>query len=295
MADNQSQILVPVGFSEQSFVALEQALIFAKALNAHVTVLAVIEENNFLKRVFSSNTKEKEKDYRHEIQDKLKEVANEFEKKSGLNIKSMVTQGVVYEEIKKVAELIEADLVVMGTNGKTSNLRKRFIGTNAFRVVSSVDPPVITINGVRNITKIDTIFLPIVMEKKSKEKVGPALFYARLFNAKINIVGILETEDTRKVYKQHLKQVKKFINDGGVNCESFLINADNDKSLINQCLDTAYEQEADLIIITEEDKERDITDYFMTSRVQEVIHLSEVPVMCITPSKTHYQALWSAL
>lgn len=290
MADKTPLILVPMGFSEQSLLALDQALVFAKTMKASILLLAVNNSDNQLREMFGDVTKAELGD---KVNEKLMSVASEYSSKSGIQIDTELATGVVYEEIARVCEEKDVNLVIMGTNGKPQNLKKRFIGSNAFRTVTSVEPPVVTIKGVRNINSIDTIIFPLVLDRRSKEKVGPALHYARLFGAKIKVVSVLIQEDKEKVLKAHLKQVQKFITDHGVECTSELIpSTKKTKGVVRNTLAYAYENEGDLIIITEDDKERDFTDFFIGTDVQAMIYHSEIPVMCITPSEVKWAALW---
>ncbi|MDZ7847631.1 MAG: universal stress protein [Owenweeksia sp.] len=172
MADKNPVILVPIGFSDQSILALDQALVFAKAMHADVTILSVINDDTQLRKMFKAQAKD-ESSLRKAVKAKAKEYAEEYSKKHGVEISVMVASGVVYEEINRVAELIEAELVIMGTNGKPSNLRKRFIGSNAYRTAVQVEPPVITVRGVRSITEINTIIFPLILDRHSKGKGGP--------------------------------------------------------------------------------------------------------------------------
>ena len=68
------KILVPIGFSEQSLNALNQALIFAKASeNAHFTILSVIEDSRAFAKLFDSKNSD---DLRQKV---TEEVKNAFE------------------------------------------------------------------------------------------------------------------------------------------------------------------------------------------------------------------------
>ncbi len=295
MADT-FKILVPIGFSEQSLLALDQAIVFARATdNSELTLLTVIEENNgFFKRMFSSKSASNEEALKKEVSTKLKEIAKEYEPKASNPIKTMVAQGVVYEEVARVSELLETNLVVMGTNGKPQNLRKRFIGSNAYRTATLVQPPVVTVKGVRKPEQIDTIIFPLVLDRRSKEKVGPALHYARLFNSQIKIVSVNTEPDEAKVMRAHLKQVEKFISDHGVTCTAELIEPTENKGVVRNTLKYAYDNDADLIIITEDDRKRDLTDYFLGTDVQAMLYHSEIPVMSITPSEVKWEAMWDS-
>ncbi len=292
MAESNSNILVPIGFSEQSILALEQALIFAKATSAKIALLSVIEESNFFKKIFSAKTDGNE--LRKKVITKLKNLAKKHSDRSGIEISTMVARGVVYEEIVRVSELIEAILVILGTNGKPQNFQKRFIGNNAYRVATLVQPPVITVNGVRNIHKISTIIFPLVLDRRSKEKVGPALKYARLFNANIKVVSVAMKKYEVPILRSHLKQVETFVRDCKVECASELIENPKQKGIIRNTLNYAYENDGDLIIITEDDKDKDLSGYFLGTDVQAMIYYSEIPVMIITPSKVKWETMWES-
>ena len=77
MSSESKKILVPVGFSDQSFNALDQAAMFAKPIGAEVVLLSVVELNGLFKRIFSSD--EKMNDFKKEVTEKLQTVADEFE------------------------------------------------------------------------------------------------------------------------------------------------------------------------------------------------------------------------
>ncbi len=293
MADNIPTILVPMGFSEQSLIALDEAVVFAKAMNAKIQLLAVINNDKEL-GVLLDNAQNKE-ELRSKAQAKLDGYAAEYKAKSGIEISTMLADGVVYEEIARVSEEIDAQLVIMGTNGKPQNLRKRFIGSNAYRTVTLVKPPVITIKGIRSTGKINTIIFPLVLDRRSKEKVGPALHYARLFGAQIKVVSILNEKDQEKKLRANIKQVEKFVNDHGVTCTSELLIPTEHKGIVRNTLNYAYENDGDLLIITEDDKDRDLSDYFLGTDVQAMIYHSEIPVMSITPSEVKWAAMWDSM
>ena len=126
-----SKILVPVGFSDQSMVALGQAFNLAKIKNSDIVLLSVIEEQSMMQSLFLD-------DNSHELQQKVKAklegIASEYSAKYGVNVDTMVAKGKIYEQINDVAEMIAADLIVMGTNG-TNGGTKKLIGSNAERFI----------------------------------------------------------------------------------------------------------------------------------------------------------------
>ena len=281
-----SKILVPVDFSEQSILALEEALIFAKTMNSEIVLLSVIEDHGMFYKLFSGDQK-KEDQVRQEIQTKLDELMDTHSEQSGIKMDTMIARGVVYEEVSRVVDLIGAELVVMGTNGKPANFRKQFIGSNAYRVVSMVKVPVITIRGIQQIKEIKTIIFPIVLERNSKEKVGTGLHYARLFDAEIKLVAVAKTKEAENQLALSLNQVEKFINDAGVSCTKDLVKIDEsseDKSVINNMLGYAYENGGDLVMIMEDEDDSELMNFIVGSSVQSVIYNSEIPVMSVAPA-----------
>ena len=285
MNTETKKILVPIGFSEQSIIALDQAALFARPMNAEIILLSVIDNNNsFFKKMFSSD--EKLNAFKKEIGEKLDQEAESFRKKHNLPTETMVATGQVYEEVARVADLLKVELVVMGTNGKPNNFKKRFIGSNAYKVVSLVEPPVVTVRGIDIRTEINTIIFPLVVERRSKEKVGKAIAYARMFNSRIDVVAVSKTKEEAQKLAPSLVQVEKFIRDAGINCRAELIKAENGK-IHDALFNYRKLHNGDLIIITEDGE--DLKLGMGTTDVEKIIYGAEVPVMSITPSHTKFQ------
>lgn len=292
MNPETKKILVPIGFSEQSLKALDHAMIYAREMQAQIVLLTVIEESGLISRIFSSKTEKDEDKYRDEVHEKLREVAAQYAEKYGVPFETIVAKGVPYEEISKIAEMMEVELIVMGTNGKPSNFRKKFIGSNAYRVVTMSEPSVITIKGVRETNKIDTIIFPLVLDRKSKQKAPPAVHYAKLFNAKVCIVGVSRDKEEAQKLLPHVNQVEKYIAEKGVKVSSEIIR-DNGHSRVDTFLEYAYNNDGDMVMIVEEEDEPDMAQRIMGNEVQQMIYKSEIPVMSVTPTPAKYQNMFS--
>ena len=140
----------------------------------------------------------------------------------------MVAKGKVYIQVNEVAKMIGADLIVMGTNGKITGGVKKFIGSNAERVVRLAHCPVITIKGQNHRDGCNNIILPLDLEKETKEKVTYALEYARYWNATVRIVSIIlrDNNEVREKLIKNINQVEKFITDAGVKCTADLVEGE---------------------------------------------------------------------
>jgi nucleotide-binding universal stress UspA family protein len=168
----------------------------------------------------------------------------------------------------------------MGTQGAIG-LKKRFLGSNASRVVKEAECPVITIKGKEHRFGIKHILLPLDLTKETKEKVSRAINLAHMFGSIIHVISIIESDDEFIMNKltRQMNQVENFITAAGLNCTSEFIK---DSNVVDEILKTAKKVEADLIMIMTQ-QEVGFTDLFISSAAQEIINNSEIPVLSIRP------------
>ena len=67
-------------------------------------------------------------------------------RKAGVRARGLLLEGVAYDRIMRAAKAQRADLVVMGTHGRTG-LARLFLGSVAERVVTLSPCPVMTVRG----------------------------------------------------------------------------------------------------------------------------------------------------
>ena len=67
-------------------------------------------------------------------------------RKAKARVKALLLEGVPYEQIARAARRKRADLIVMGTHGRTG-LSKFFVGSVAERVIAVAPCPVLTVRG----------------------------------------------------------------------------------------------------------------------------------------------------
>ena len=277
------KILVPVDFSDQSLIALEQSYNLAREYKADITLLYVIEDNGFVSKFFS---KQQDEEIKKQVEENLNKLAADVVKKTGIAVNTMVARGSVYAKVVEVADMINALFVIMGANG-TINLKKKFIGSNVLRVVREANVPVITIRGQQHRNGCKNIVLPLDLTKETREKVNFALEIAKLGNGSaIRIVTVLFSTDEFVVNRltRQVQQVKSFIEKEGVECTAEIIKAvKGSESLSESIINYGNKVEGDLIIIMTQ-QEVDFTQRFIGSTAQEIINNSDIPVLSIIPS-----------
>lgn len=274
----QSVIIVPLDWSEQSLIALEQAANVAETLNATLHLVYVKDGPG----IFSSAaTKNYQEELEKEALAKLKDSGDQLAKERGLQISYEVRTGKIYEEITAAAEEKDAEFIIMGTSGG-SGLKGRFIGSNALRVVKQSSVPVITIKGKHHTKGCKIIVLPLDLTKETREKVGKAIEFALSFHSKIVIVSVLETKDDFQLnhLRRQMVQVHRYVEDHGVQVTSDMIEKKG--SVAETIMDFTNKVKGDLLMIMTQ-QENDFTDLFIGSQAQEIIHKSEVPVLSIIP------------
>ena len=280
-----SKILVPIGFSEQSIIALGQAFNLAKIKNSDVVLLlSVIEEQSMIESLFLDD---KSDELKVRLSQKLEDIASVYSSKYGVDVDTMVAKGRVYEEVNKVADMISADLIVMGTNGVNS--KSKFIGSNAEKVVRLSKCPVITIKGKSHRDGCENIILPLDLEKQTKEKVTYALEYARYWDATIRIVSVVlrDNNEVRAKLIKNIKQVEQFILDAGVKCTSEIVEGEKKRTLGDFVFDYEKKFDADMIMIMTKKEELTLSNNIsVTARY--IINNSDIPVMSIRPKEVKH-------
>jgi nucleotide-binding universal stress UspA family protein len=280
--DKPGAILVPIDYSEQSVIALGQAVSLSKVFVSKIHILNVVSEEFSLSKLFDDNDKI---EFEKRAKAKLAEFVKEKSKAFGVELHPIQAHGKIYEQIVKTADIIDAQFIVMGTSGSVS-LKKKFIGSNALRVVRESHKPVITIKGKHHRKGCQNIVLPLDLTKETKEKVAKAVEFSKRFGAIVRVVSVLMTNDEFIVNRltRQLDQVKKFVMEQGVDCTAEIVRDTKGKqTLAESIIDYANKCKGDLIMVMTQ-QEEDIIDYFIGSSAQGIINASDIPVLSIIPT-----------
>jgi nucleotide-binding universal stress UspA family protein len=131
-------ILVPTDFSEAADQALDYAIELAEKVGAKVTLLHVWQLS-----AYASPSSELAKGIEHDLSRDLEAVAAKKVAR-GVTIERALRCGVPYVEICEAATDLGADLIAMGTTGKTG-LEHFLLGSVAERIVRTSKVPVLTV------------------------------------------------------------------------------------------------------------------------------------------------------
>ncbi len=142
-------LLFATDFSEGATRAVDHARSLAKTFGAHLHLLHVITEladkrrrrvppdviDLFIREV-TTHAKEDMETFRDKYFSDAKE--------QGFEVTTEVVVGTGYQDILEQAEKVKADLIVMGTHGRTG-IEKVLVGSTAERIVRNSTIPVLTV------------------------------------------------------------------------------------------------------------------------------------------------------
>ncbi len=138
-------ILFATDFSESSDYSLKYALAMAKKFNAQLTIIHVINEPVDLRGFYVPHISfEKLEEEIEEGAQKMMEKFCRTQIKDYDKYETFIVPGIPYDEIIKKALEVSADLIVMGTHGRTG-LDHVLFGSTAEKVVRKSKVPVMTI------------------------------------------------------------------------------------------------------------------------------------------------------
>jgi nucleotide-binding universal stress UspA family protein len=142
------RIVVASDFSKPSQKAFTTALALAKANRATLTILHVIVPITPIvpEQYFDAETWERfDSQARRWGQQRLRRLT-EKAKHAGIRAVGLLLEGDPAQQITRAVRSKRADLLVVGTHGRTG-LTKFFVGSIASRVVATAPCPVVTVRG----------------------------------------------------------------------------------------------------------------------------------------------------
>jgi universal stress protein A len=141
------RILIATDFSEYSVEALNYAVLLAKHLEADLYLFHAFEALPYKVPETASAARpgafEWLRTLKEEEEKKLNSLVGEVDQK-GVKAHPIFKEGVPFREISKAAKEMEADLIVLGTHGRTG-LDRLMMGSVAERVVRGAPCPILLV------------------------------------------------------------------------------------------------------------------------------------------------------
>lgn len=281
-------IIVPTDFSDCSAAAYSYAALLAEKMDAMIYLLHVLDIPSPSP---SSNGKRETRMDTHFMMEMMRLTHSRMSKVrsskifNGLEVTEVIEVGSVPAMILQAVKKYKADMIVMGTHG-VSGIQEKFIGTNAEKIVRSVEIPVLSVKHAVKNPRLDTILFATDFSKEA-DTVFPvvsnlaALFKARLVLTKvITPVNFETTADTEK-------QMDKFrVANKAYSFASGAYYANSKEEGIRRSADSLG---ADMIALGTHGR-NGIAHFFRGSIAEDVVSHTSLPVLTVNFKKTQQAA-----
>ncbi|AUC85412.1 universal stress protein [Polaribacter sp. ALD11] len=241
------KILVPIDFSKPSEYAAKMAAKIAKKTNATVYLIHLIELPSGVIDMGSGSKFSIPESmlYLRKTREKVLEFKKSFFSED-IIVEYFIKLNNPFEGIKKYAEKINADLIIMGSKGH-SEFEEIMIGSNTEKMVRSSKTPVIIVKIDDKKLKLNNLVFASNFKKENKEVFRKFLDFANAFDSKILLLKINTPARFESTFDAKQK-VKDFIKE--YNLPKYSINIYSDTSVEKGILNFSREKKADLIALS---------------------------------------------
>jgi nucleotide-binding universal stress UspA family protein len=256
--------LVPIDFTEASVNALKSAYFTGIELgNTTVHLIHIAEE------------KREEKEDLAKL-DALVQ-AHEVE---GVSSQTTVRTGELFEEIKAASELLNIDMVYLGTHG-LSGLQYVF-GSRALKMVTQSRVPFVIVQEETEQKTVSNIAVPIDFAAEDKQQLDVLAIVANTYNAKVSIFAAHPADEySANAVKRNVAFAKKHLDSRKI--ENQVHEALGSQDFFREFLHFAQEIQADLISMVNH-QESGFINLLGSNFDQNVItNDAKIPVIIINP------------
>ncbi len=274
-------IIVAIDFSKGSIHALEYAIELANLTHSNIN-LVWVDNISGSEVALASESKE----LRNEAKGNFDEIFALYKDKlvHGKLI-AKVRKGRVYQELATFVKQNDCCLLILGTHG-SSGFEEYWIGTNAFRIVSSITSPVITVRSNYEIQRgYRKILLPVIHTAQTTQKIVFTADLARKTGADINLLALNSSglKSVQRLVDSNVAKAEKYLDEQGVN---YVVDRINTKNIASDIIEHARVVDADLIAIMTDIQDQ-ANSILLGPFAQQLVSYSPVPVLSMHPKDSN--------
>ncbi|WP_458627840.1 universal stress protein [Winogradskyella sp. PC D3.3] len=269
-----NRILVPTDFSEQAENALKVAAMLAKAHNAEIYLLHMMEIPMQQTDQGQTQSDIPETLFFMKLARKRFENLLAQDYLDNITVHETVKADITFNEIKDSCKEYNIDLIVMGSHGATG-MKEMFVGSNAEKVVRSSDVPVLVIKNEHQSFKVSDFVFASDFKNDNKETYKQAVKFAKAFGSKIHLLLVITSSNFISTY-----EAKSRINDfiSGEQFNNYTITIHNDYTVEQGILNVSKDIDADLIGISTHGRQG-IAHFFNGSISEDIVNHAKRPVI----------------
>ncbi len=277
-------LLVPIDFSAHSDQALVYAIEVAKSFNAHLTLLHVQYPSTGRNAVgvINVNVEALADEAERGMQAALERVY-----RAGLKGERIMTTGVAVQTIVEVARDRHADLIVMGTHGRTG-LTHILIGSIAEKVVRLAPCPVV-VTRPHDGAVTPTILVPLDFSADADYALEVAVELAQKRHARLMLLHVIDkpplspseipltgsyNQEVLSAAEQHMSRTLTHVQEAGLKVNVAILHGDP----LQNVLHFAHSKTIDLIVMGTHGR-TGFKRVLLGSVAEKVVRLAPCPVM----------------
>jgi nucleotide-binding universal stress UspA family protein len=266
-------ILIPTDFTEVCENAIGHGIELAHFLHYNVCILHVVSK--------PSGSDSGKGDHDPEtVSRNLRKCKEVYENRYPVKIDTMAREGNFLTVINKVATVIKANLMILGTHGK-QGLQNLF-GSHALKVVLDSPCPVVVVQNRSFDNGYQNIILPVSNDIEPRQSIEWTLLMSSLFNSKIILFQSLETDPSLSSrLKTITRQITNIFDEKKI--PYHIKTADTSRDFSTQIISHAVANKSDMIMIMTMPAENLPGFNFSAWNERLMFNEHQIPVMCVNP------------
>ncbi len=258
------KILIPTDFSSVAITAISHAKKIATIMKGQIIVLHVVEKDSQIEGTHK----------------KLKPIVDEIIA-SGIKAESKVVAGDFLKQVPLVAEIMEVQLIIMGTHGRRGI--QHLVGSYAMKIITNSAIPFIVVQDKRVPEKYSNIVFPIDLSAETKLKLEMTASMAKHLGSTVHIFAAKDNDPfNKKAMDANVAHAKKYFIQQNVPLVVKISDEDGDFS--KQCIHYSVSVDADLIAIINLNY-RSLNPLFKQDEEALITNEAQIPVLTVNPTK----------
>ena len=272
-----NKIVVAIDFSECSINAFLHSLAIAGRCKSELILVWVETKANETEKNVDKSVK-----HPKDAQAAFESLMAKYKyRHPGIKISWKIRKGKIYKEITAEAKSVNALMIVAGTMG-AAGFEEFWTGSNATKIISSSNCPVITIwGGIDTTRPLRKILLPIDSAVETRQKAPFTGQIAKWHGAEVYILKLYTSrlKAVRQTLDLYTAQVAAYFDDEKI---KYNVNHIACENIADATIEYAAKIDANLIAIMTE-QETSTVNLFQGPYAQQIVNHSTIPVLSIHP------------
>ncbi len=253
---------------------LQQAAFFRNALKMRVFVLDIIRSHSLL--AFNPKLKKNQEKHQNELNKFNDFIQKTLQKDNSDKIIPRIGWGKIVNTLIAESERGGYEFVILDKSEQRN--AEGLSRTEVDRYVSKSYCPVLLIDKDHPVDKVEKIVIPIDISQRTKKRLYWATFFAKRFNAKIQIVSALNIDisETKSLAYKNADSLRKMLKERGLDCEVKILKL-HGKTIHEAILEYIEKEQPGMVIIRTHQEIR-FSGRKIGKFVSGIIHGCQIPV-----------------